>query len=695
MEVREQIRVESYRGTKEDPLWIGRKGEKIVRTAVFTSLPELREVYGPGLWEVVVERPDERGLAYIASEVWESAEGYACWDLSDADVSIAGYGRVELRYYPESEDSKVYKTQVYVTKIDESISGDAGVSPNPYQDYIEELIRLKQEIDAFNAKFGNLEEFIADTIGSGVLTIKKNGVDIGTFSANEKNDKSINIEADKQVQTDWNDSDSTSVSFIKNKPTIGSGVLTIQKNGQTVGNFSANSTSDSTINIEADKQVQTDWNEVDTSNVSFIKNKPYIPQIASDVGAIPMSAKGAAGGVAELDSEGKVPAAQLPSFVDDVLEFATRAAFPVSGESGKIYVDTSTNLTYRWSGSSYVEISESLALGETSSTAYRGDRGKIAYDYAVGTHSYNDLIDKPTIGNGILTIQKNGTNIGTFNANATGNTTINIEADKQVQADWNESDTMLPSFVKNKPIIGNGQLSVVRKNETLASFTANQVGASSLDLSDFGEMRRISLADYNALTAAEKNSDIVWYIYDAPQEMANVITLSKAEYNALSQTEKENGLFYYVYDDDSVASTVVSHTYEDNTSSVPDSKLLYDVHEDVETLKTDTSDLSDEVTSVKESLSTLGAEVSNITAIDRGYFNFQSYGLNDAIARAAATWSDGYYWGNFVISGNSMEIMAHRYSWGLSGIVLPYGSSTAYRFYCGTASGSTPSVVAI
>lgn len=99
-------------------------------------------------------------------------------------------------------------------------------------------------------------------------------------------------------------------------------------------------------------------------------------------GAIPASQKGAANGVAELDENGMVPSAQLPSYVDDVLEYASQSAFPAAGESGKIYVALDTNLTYRWSGSAYVEISPSLALGETSSTAYRGDRGKTAYDHS-------------------------------------------------------------------------------------------------------------------------------------------------------------------------------------------------------------------------------------------------------------------------------------------------------------------------
>lgn len=106
---------------------------------------------------------------------------------------------------------------------------------------------------------------------------------------------------------------------------------------------------------------------------------------ATDVGAIPASQKGAASGVAELDSSGKVPSVQLPSYVDDVVEFASRDSFPATGEDGKIYIAEDTNLTYRWSGTQYVEISPSLALGETSSTAYRGDRGKTAYDHSQTT----------------------------------------------------------------------------------------------------------------------------------------------------------------------------------------------------------------------------------------------------------------------------------------------------------------------
>lgn len=97
-------------------------------------------------------------------------------------------------------------------------------------------------------------------------------------------------------------------------------------------------------------------------------------------GKVDTSSVGANSGVAQLDATGKVPSSQLPSYVDDVLEYASQSAFPAEGETGKIYVALDTNKTYRWSGTAYVEISESLALGETSSTAYAGDKGKANAD---------------------------------------------------------------------------------------------------------------------------------------------------------------------------------------------------------------------------------------------------------------------------------------------------------------------------
>ena len=121
---------------------------------------------------------------------------------------------------------------------------------------------------------------------------------------------------------------------------------------------------------------------------------------ANDVKAIPTSQKGTANGVAELDANGLVPNSQLPSYVDDVLEYDTKTGFPTNGESGKIYIATDTNLQYRWTGTQYAEISSSIALGETSSTAYRGDRGKIAYDHSQKTSGNPHKVTKNDVGLG-------------------------------------------------------------------------------------------------------------------------------------------------------------------------------------------------------------------------------------------------------------------------------------------------------
>lgn len=111
--------------------------------------------------------------------------------------------------------------------------------------------------------------------------------------------------------------------------------------------------------------------------------------------------KGSANGYCPLGADSKVPAANLPSYVDDIEEYANQAAFPAVGESGKIYVTADTNITYRWNGASYTEISSSLALGETALTAYRGDRGKTAYTHSQATGNphattFAQLGSKPT-----------------------------------------------------------------------------------------------------------------------------------------------------------------------------------------------------------------------------------------------------------------------------------------------------------
>lgn len=82
---------------------------------------------------------------------------------------------------------------------------------------------------------------------------------------------------------------------------------------------------------------------------------------------------------------GTIAAANLPSYVDDVLEYASFSNFPTEGESGKIYTALDTNKIYRWSGSTYVVISETIALGTTHATAGYGDESRAAYNHSTST----------------------------------------------------------------------------------------------------------------------------------------------------------------------------------------------------------------------------------------------------------------------------------------------------------------------
>lgn len=183
------------------------------------------------------------------------------------------------------------------------------------------------------------------------------------------------------------------------------------------------------------------------------------------------NSKGVANGIATLDQNGLVPSSQLPSYVDDVIEVSTFSALPDTGESGKIYITQDTNLTYRWSGTAYVEISQSLALGETSSTAYAGDKGKATTDklnripnkLIVDTNgvTYNDpdsVVLKYTFYK--QQGQETSTNIHTINAATTATPGIMTAADKTklnglkdqagITADIDAVQTNLETHINNK-----------------------------------------------------------------------------------------------------------------------------------------------------------------------------------------------------------------------------------------------------
>ena len=162
---------------------------------------------------------------------------------------------------------------------------------------------------------------------------------------------------------------------------------------------------------------------VENKSSSQIRSELTKENVTNALGYTPIdeSRIGAANGVASLDASGRIPASQIPGGFDNIEEYDNLAAFPTTGEEGKIYVAKDTNLTYRWTGSQYVEISPSLALGETATTAYRGDRGKVAYDHSQvsgnstihHTHANKELLDSYTqteadLANAVAKVHEHG-----------------------------------------------------------------------------------------------------------------------------------------------------------------------------------------------------------------------------------------------------------------------------------------------
>lgn len=148
-------------------------------------------------------------------------------------------------------------------------------------------------------------------------------------------------------------------------------------------NAAKNHTNDSIASAknELQQKINVNSSSITTLNGYFsngIANKALGDKNGNDITATYMLAnlRGAANGVCPLGGDSKIPNAYLPSYVDDVEEYNSLSNFPSKGEAGKIYVAKDTNKTYRWSGTQYTEISASLAIGETTGTAYDGGKGK-------------------------------------------------------------------------------------------------------------------------------------------------------------------------------------------------------------------------------------------------------------------------------------------------------------------------------
>lgn len=239
-----------------------------------------------------------------------------------------------------------------------------------------------------------------------------------------------------------------------------------------------------------------------------------IDDAAGNSGYIPKSQKGVANGVATLDDDGKVPSSQLPSYVDDTIEgYLYNGSFYsdanhtilIAPESGKIYVELATNRSYRWSGSQYTEISKSLALGETSSTAYRGDRGKTAYDHSqqTGNPHNTSLSDLGVTATASELNVLDGIDVTVTELNSLDGVTGNVQTQLDAKATPADITSAIASEVTNRNNAISSAINDLYGNATSSDGTNVQVKVTVTN----GVVTAVNIVTDNTASSAQLQSE--------------------------------------------------------------------------------------------------------------------------------------------------------------------------------------------
>lgn len=247
--------------------------------------------------------------------------------------------------------------------------------------------------------------------------------------------------------------------------------------------------------------------------------------------------KGVAGGYASLDGSGKVPSAQLPSYVDDVLEYANLAALPVTGTTGVMYVTLDTNKTYRWSGSAYVEISpspgstDSVTEGSTN-LYFTNERAQDAVGGALTDSSEIDFTYDDAAGTITATI-KTGS-IDESKLDASTNASLDL-ADTAVQpADIASFETTTQLNTRDTNNRNRANHTGTQLAATISDF-ASAVAALITGKSDVGHTHSAS-----DITSGTKTSS---FISDFSSAVAALITgkLDASAYDDATAAETDTG----------------------------------------------------------------------------------------------------------------------------------------------------------
>lgn len=434
-----------------------------------TRLSDARPASDVSAWAKTATKP-----AYTASEVglgnvgnYKAVSTVANQQLSDSEKAAArtniGAGTGSSNFSGAYADLSGRPTLGTASSKDVAVSGNASTSQVVMgNDTRLTNSRPASDVSAW-AKAATKPTYTASEVGLGnvgnfkaVSTVASQGL-----TAAEQSNARANIGAGT-----GNSNFSGAYADLSGKPTLGTAAA---KNVPTSGNASTGE-----VVLGNDSRLTNARPASDVPSWAKAASKPTYT--ASEVGAlastvthlsgdIATSQKGAANGVATLDADGKVPSSQLPSYVDDVLEYSALSKFPTTGESGKIYVATDTNKTYRWSGTKYTEISPSIVVGTTTGTALDGGVGNAHVNNKSNPHGVTaSQIGLGNVGNfkAVSTVASQGLT-DTEKANARANIGAGTGSSNfsGAYADLSGKPTLGTAAAKNIPASGNAAASEV------------------------------------------------------------------------------------------------------------------------------------------------------------------------------------------------------------------------------------------
>ena len=399
----------------------------------------LNATFLPSPYEVIVTESTGLTRSTTAGTVTIS------WLVSSGVTYTNGTGTGQFKFI--SSDGGVWQSNVFNLEVTESITASSSIienNPDILTDHTERLLALetnKLDIENYETDKTALEASIATAnINASNAVATANGIYAtastaltNSAAALTESGLALNYagEAYNQVSNKVDKKTTTGTFAYTHNGATQSEIIISQANTADTPNSIVQRTNRQVKGIApAANDDYTIMSYVDAQDIAtLITAGEYADGVAATAesnansytdtavaGYVPLTQKGAANGVCPLGSDSKVSSTYLPSYVDDIIEVANYAALPTTGETGKIYVTLDTNLTYRWSGTAYVEISQSLALGETSSTAYRGDRGKTAYDNSLTLVSQMAAVlpKLAKIDTGSITTNPNNININGF-----------------------------------------------------------------------------------------------------------------------------------------------------------------------------------------------------------------------------------------------------------------------------------------